>query len=249
MYIGAIKGSIPDAMKQIYSEGGIRGFWRGNIANCARVFPHKSILFSMNEVMKGRLNSDSKFISFITGAFSGLFATTATYPIDVIRAYLAGTLDKNADSMLKVSKQIYYNDGLKGFYKGLLVTCAGAVPYEALRIGVYAYLREYIPLINTKYGEQPHPIGKLFAGAAAGACAGIGTYPTDTIRRMLQVQSADGMPIYNNVYQCIYINYKNDGILRFYCGLTAKLVRVIPDAAILFFAYEYLKNIFDDIYL
>ena len=71
---------------------------------------------------------------------------------------------------------------------------------------------------------------------------GIVTYPTDTIRRLLQVQGADGMKQFSGVMECITLTYKEGGLLRFYSGITAKLVRVIPDAAILFLTYESLKN-------
>ena len=222
------------------------------MANCVRVFPHKSILFAVNESLQRSLkkskSSQSSYTQFFTGAFSGLIATGATYPVDVIRAYLAGTFDKRTNSMIGVARNIIKESGFRGLYTGFAVTCAGAVPYEAVRIGVYGVLREKIPSVSTKYGQEPHPFGKLCAGAIAGAAAGFTTYPTDTTRRMLQVQSAEGMPMYDGVIQCIKINFNQGGIRRFYHGLSAKLARVVPDAAILFLAYESLKDFFDDIY-
>lgn len=237
-------------MRRILSDSGIRGLWRGNVANCVRVFPHKSILFAVNEKLQKKFSSrtTSSYTQFGSGAFSGLIATGATYPIDVIRAYLAGTFDKRTNSMYGVAKNIIKQDGFMGLYTGFGVTCIGAVPYEAVRIGVYGVLRDKIPTISTKYGSEPHPFGKLCAGAIAGAAAGITTYPTDTTRRMLQVQSAEGMPMYDGVLQCIKVNLREGGIIRFYHGLSAKLARVVPDAAILFVAYEGLKDFFDDIY-
>mmetsp|Transcript_23476 Transcript_23476/g.20569 ORF Transcript_23476/g.20569 Transcript_23476/m.20569 type:complete len:297 (-) Transcript_23476:183-1073(-) len=245
---GATHDTIAGTIKRILRDDGVRGLWRGNLANCVRVFPHKSILFSVNESLQKSIVSNSSYTQFATGALSGLIATGATYPIDVIRAYLAGTFDKRTNSMYGVAKNIIKDSGLRGLYTGFGVTCVGAVPYEAARIGVYGVLRDKIPTVSTKYGQEPHPFGKLCAGAIAGAAAGFTTYPTDTIRRMLQVQSAEGMPMYDGVIQCIKINFQQGGMRRFYHGLSAKLARVIPDAAILFLAYESLKDFFDDIY-
>eukprot|EP01084_Bolivina_argentea_P282603 483773_1 len=241
---GATHDTIVGTLRQVIRNDGILGLWRGNFANCVRVFPHKSILFTINEKLQ-----TYNLSSFITGACAGLLATGATYPVDVIRARLAGTFDKHVNSILGVAKDIIKKGGLTGLYKGFTVTCVGAVPYEAVRIGVYGSVRRKIPKITTKYGDEPHPFGKLCAGALAGACAGISTYPTDTTRRMLQVQSAEGFPMYNNVFECIKVNYKQGGIKRFYFGLSAKLARVIPDAAILFLAYESLKDFFEDVYV
>ena len=64
----------------------------------------------------------------------------------------------------------------------------------------------------------------------------------------LQVQQANGMPKYSSVWECIQSNIKRKGIGRFYRGLSAKLVRVIPDAAILFLSYEMLKDYFEDVH-
>jgi len=242
---GATQASIMSTLKKIWMEDKIRGLWKGNVANCIRVFPHKTILFAFNEALLKQFPSNHTSYAFITGAISGLLATTATYPLDVIRAMLSGTFDKNS-TMRAVFKVITHDKGFLGLYTGLSVTCIGAVPYEATRIGVYNVLRPYIPTTHTRFGNEPHPIGKMLTGAFAGACAGFVTYPTDTIRRMLQVQSADGMPKYKGVIDCVVTTLKKKGILRFYRGLSAKLVRVVPDAAILFLAYESLKDYFDD---
>eukprot|EP01084_Bolivina_argentea_P084975 153621_1 len=82
---GATHDTIIGTFRRILRDDGVRGLWRGNLANCVRVFPHKSILFAVNESLRQRISIKSSTISFATGALSGLLATGATYPIDVIR--------------------------------------------------------------------------------------------------------------------------------------------------------------------
>ena len=230
------------------STGGLRNLWRGNLTNCIRVFPHKSILFGLNEYILKRINTKNQLFSFLTGGIAGLTATTIIYPITVIRANLTGTFDARTNSMLGIAKNILKESGAIGLYRGFVVTCIGTIPYEAIRIGVYSSARTHIPVIDTKHGLQPHPIGKLCAGALSGAAAAIFTYPTDTTRRMMQVQSAEGMKVYKGLLDCIKTNYKEGGVARFYYGLSAKIIRVVPDAAILFLAYESLKDMLHDVY-
>jgi len=141
---GALQSSIMSTLKKIWVGESIRGLWKGNIANCIRVFPHKAILFASNETLLIHFPSKHTSFSFVTGAFSGLIATAATYPLDVIRAMLSGTLDKNT-KISNAIKIITKDKGFFGLYVGLFVTCIGAVPYEAIRIGVYNVCRPYIP--------------------------------------------------------------------------------------------------------
>ena len=199
---GAMQKSIFGTIMTVVNQKGLTNLWRGCLADCIRVFPHKSILFTVNDLLRYQMtklaqNSSNTRVAkimsssgmyFVTGAIAGVVATVGTYPVDLVRCYLAGTIEnKGKQTVLTISKNIYANSGIFGFYTGLGVTIAGSVPYEGIRIGVYNVLREHVPKIETNYGNEPHPIGKLVVGATAGAAAGIATYPSDTLRRMMQV--------------------------------------------------------------
>ena len=175
-------------------------------------------------------------------AVSGCIATAVIYPIVVVRAHLSGTFSRT-NSAVRVLRNVTRSEGLSGLYRGFAVTLMGTFPFEGIRMGVYALLRGYLTSnMETSNGLQPHPIGKMCAGATAGAAAAFATYPTDTVRRMLQVQAAEGMVRYDGLLQCIAFNYRQGGVRRFYYGLTAKMVRVIPDAAILFVSFEFIRD-------
>lgn len=74
-------------------EEGIRGYFRGNGANCARVFPYTAIQFAVFERMKPLLIApDEKTIGpakkLVGGAFAGIVSVFITYPLDFVRARL-----------------------------------------------------------------------------------------------------------------------------------------------------------------
>eukprot|EP01083_Nonionella_stella_P264501 897204_1 len=92
---GATIDSIYGTFSKVINNGGMRGLWRGNLVNCFRVFPHKSILFGLNDYLQRHSFIQS---SFITGGISGALATTAIYPITVIRAHLSGTFDRTSSA-------------------------------------------------------------------------------------------------------------------------------------------------------
>jgi len=236
---GAATDTMYGTLRRVLRDGGgLRGLWRGNLVNCCRVFPHKSILFSVNDYLQRRSPITS---SFLTGAISGCIATAAIYPIVVVRAHLSGTFART-NSAAKVLRNVLRSEGIMGLYRGCAVTLMGTFPFEGIRVGLYYVLRGYLPTMDTPSGRQPHPIGKAAAGASAGAAAAFATYPTDTVRRMLQVQSAEGMVRYDGLFQCISSNYRAGGVRRFYHGLSAKMVRVVPDAAILFVSWEFINE-------
>jgi len=240
---GAASDSIRGTFRRILSDGGgVRGLWRGNLVNCCRVFPHKAILFSVNDYLQKRGPVRS---TFVTGAVSGCVATAAIYPIVVVRAHLSGTFDARTNSAVRVFQNVLRSEGPIGLYRGFAVSMMGTFPFEGIRMGVYALLRRHLPSVDTQFGPQPHPVLKMGAGATAGATAAFATYPTDTVRRMLQVQCAEGMVRYDGLFQCITSNYEQGGIRRFFHGLSAKMVRVVPDAAILFVSFEYIHSLLD----
>ena len=64
---GATHDGILQTLHKLNADGGAKSLWRGNVANCVRVFPHKSILFSCNDFLKHMFPSNSSWASFATG--------------------------------------------------------------------------------------------------------------------------------------------------------------------------------------
>eukprot|EP00483_Globobulimina_turgida_P001750 UN01752 len=123
---GATHDSIVGTFRKVLNGGGIRGLWRGNLVNCCRVFPHKSILFGLNDYLQRYTSINS---SFVSGAIAGAVATSTIYPITVIRAHLSGTFDSRTNSIFGVTKNIIRYDGISGLYKGFFVTLCGCLPF------------------------------------------------------------------------------------------------------------------------
>ena len=72
-------------------------------------------------------------------------------------------------------------------------------------------------------------LSKLFAGAFAGTFSVSITYPTDLIRRRLQLQGFDkSVPKYDGIFDCCKKIFKRDGIKGFYRGLSATYIKTGP---------------------
>jgi solute carrier family 25, member 33/36 len=62
--------------------------------------------------------------------------------------------------------------------------------------------------------------------------------------RLRQGSLPDGTIKYNGLRQAIRLIYKEEGMTAFYSGMTAHLMRVVPNSAIMFFCYEVLVYTF-----
>ena len=68
------------------------------------------------------------------------------------------------------------------------------------------------------------------------------TYPTDLIRRRLQLKGVDSyVPTYHGMMDCIRKIYASEGVKGFYRGLGICYVKLFPSMAIQFSVMEYLK--------
>jgi solute carrier family 25, member 33/36 len=74
-------------------------------------------------------------------------------------------------------------------------------------------------------------VSKLFASMS--------TYPHEVLRtRLRQTPLEENKPKYTGLAQAVKLIYKEEGIVAFYGGMTAHLMRVVPNAAIMLFCYE-----------
>jgi hypothetical protein len=88
------------ALKKMYTDDGVKGFFRGNGANMLRIFPFSAIQLSVYPMYKqllglgGTSSNDPKtgpvmVRMFASGCLAGITATTFTYPLDFIRSRLS----------------------------------------------------------------------------------------------------------------------------------------------------------------
>jgi len=187
--------------------------------------------------------------SFLSGSFAGVVATMTTYPLDVARTRIAGRPAIGSRyvsaGMFRTLYIIVREEGIRGWYRGSGPTIAGALPYEGIKFSVYDLLK--------KIGPQPIPndpnniplsgIWKLVSGALAGSVAGLFMFPNDTVRKLLQMQGSDGAKQrYSSAFDCWRQTYRYGGIARFYRGVAPYVIRMMPNSAIQFGTYEFVKT-------
>jgi len=107
----------------------------------------------------------------------------------------------------------------------------GFAPFSALSFSAYFTYKEYL---------ESHT---LVGGGMAGISAVSVTYPTDLIRRRLQLQNFDkSVPKYSGILDCISKIIKLEGPRGLYRGLTASYIKLFPTIGIQFLAMERLNQ-------
>jgi solute carrier family 25 protein 33/36 len=81
---------------------------------------------------------------------------------------------------------------------------------------------------------------ELFGCAStAKLIATLSTYPHEVLRtRLRQTPDAGGKAKYTSILQATKLIWREEGGRAFYGGMTAHVMRVVPNAALLFLSYE-----------
>lgn len=123
--------------------------------------------------------------------------------------------------------------GLYRLYNGFGVSVVGIIPYRGVYFGMYDSLASVNPYKDNK---GLIGIGSKFAIAQATAItAGYASYPLDTIRRRLQMQSEKPAYqwAYRNAFDCYFKIMQEEGALALFKGAGANVVRTIGSALVL----------------
>ena len=205
--------------------------WKGNGANCIRLFPQHAISYGIFNSSKNYLQNytDNKnIINFISGLLGGITAMTSIYPLETIRSRLSlQTCNSHYYGITDCFKKM----GWREMYQGLGTSMMGFAPYTALSFMFFFQYKKHI------YLEEN--IKKLVCGGLSGISAVTITYPTDLIRRRLQLQGFDkSVPKYNGIRDCIKKILRRDGIRGLYRGLGACYIKLFPTVGIQFWTIE-----------
>jgi hypothetical protein len=167
---------------------------------------------------------------------SGMFSMIATYPLENARTRLSLQSNKN---YYKNLGDVFRKTPVQDLYKGIRMSIIGFTPYTALN---FMFYNEYKNLFN-KYNLDSY--SSLLSGGLAGVSALSITYPTDLIRRRLQIQGFDpNVPKYNGILDCARKIITTEGIIGLYSGLWISYLKAFPSVAIQFWSFEFIKDFY-----
>jgi len=129
----------------------------------------------------------------------------------------------------------FKSDGLVGLYRGFGVSVQGIIIYRAAYFGFF----------DTAKGSLPDPKNTPFLvswaiAQAVTTVAGIVSYPFDTVRRRMMMQSGRAEKMYTGTLDCWRKIKKNEGTNAFFKGAFSNVLRGTGGALVLVF-YDELK--------
>jgi solute carrier family 25 (adenine nucleotide translocator) protein 4/5/6/31 len=236
---------IVNCFSRIYKEQGLKAFWRGNFTNVIRYFPTQAFNFAFKDSIKSmfpKYSSKDNFGRFVlvnvfSGGLAGAGSLCIVYPLDYARTRLASDVGKGrqtfsglADCLAKTSKG---PRGWLALYNGFGVSVLGIIPYRGVYFGMYDSLAGLNP-----YREDNSLVGlaaKFAVAQVTAITAGYASYPIDTVRRRLQMQSE--LPRdqwnYTGTADCFRRIFKEEGLASFWKGAGANVIRTIGAALVL----------------
>jgi solute carrier family 25 (mitochondrial carrier protein), member 16 len=109
-YTGSWFGVVM-AMRDIHSQDGALGLFRGHSATLLRIFPYAGIKFLAYEQVRSviirRKDQETPFRRFISGSLAGVTSVFFTYPLEVIRVRLAFETKHGHSTLASICRRIY----------------------------------------------------------------------------------------------------------------------------------------------
>ncbi|GAA0153490.1 mitochondrial carrier protein [Lithospermum erythrorhizon] len=196
------------------------------------------------------------FIDAASGAISGAVSRTITSPLDVIKIRFQVQLEPTIHwsllrreayakskytGMLQATKDIFREEGLRGFWRGNVPALLMVMPYTAIQFTVLNKLKTFVSGSSKSEDHiQLSSYLSYISGAVAGCAATVGSYPFDLVRTILASQ---GEPkVYPNMRSAFAEILRTRGFPGLYAGLTPTLVEIIPYAGLQFGTYDTFKR-------
>jgi len=225
---------IADVFVRVPKEEGVSAFWRGNLANVIRYFPTQALNFAFKDTYKKvfcPFNPKTDFWKFFmgnlaSGGAAGATSLTVVYPLDFARTRLAADVgktsaDRQFTGLVDCLTKIHKSDGAKGLYQGFGVSVLGIIAYRACYFGGYDTLKRVLFTAEKKVSI----LYKFMVAQAVTAVSGLFSYPLDTVRRRLMMQSGRVDKLYNGTFDCVAKIYQKEGGKAFFKGALSNILR------------------------
>lgn len=233
---------IVDCFTRVAREQGITSMWRGNLANVIRYFPTQALNFAFKDTFKKYLNPYNKktqpgmfFIGNIaSGGAAGASSLCFVYPLDFARTRLAVDIgksgsDRQFNGLLDCLVKIARSDGVLGLYRGFGISVMGIIAYRGAYFGLFDTGNAIL------FGEGKNSNFFLMWAFAqtTTTMAGIFSYPLDTVRRRLMMQSGRKDILYKGTIDCFRKIAADEGFNAFFKGAASNVIRGTGGALVL----------------
>jgi solute carrier family 25 (adenine nucleotide translocator) protein 4/5/6/31 len=233
---------IADCFTRVVQEQGFTSMWRGNMANVIRYFPTQALNFAFKDTFKTYLNPYKKdkqpfkfFLGNIaSGGAAGASSLCIVYPLDFARTRLAVDVgskggDRQFNGLVDCLSKVFKSDGPMGLYRGFGISVMGIIAYR----GAYFGLFDTGNAILFGEGKTQNFFAMWGFAQVTTTLAGILSYPLDTVRRRLMMQSGRKEKMYSGTIDCFKKIAATEGTNAFFKGAASNVLRGTGGALVL----------------
>ena len=236
---------IVDCFVRVSKEQGVKAFWRGNLTNIIRYFPTQAFNFAFKDTIKAMFpKADKKtefgkffMINMASGGLAGAGSLMIVYPLDYARTRLAsdvGSGKQQFNGLMDCLAKTVKSSGVGGLYNGIGVSITGIIPYRGVYFGLFDTLSGYNPYQKSENGIL-RAASKFACAQFSAISAGYASYPFDTVRRRLQMQSEKPKEewVYKGTADCFRKIMAEEGTAALFKGAGANALRTVGAALVL----------------
>jgi len=236
---------IADCFTRVASEQGVSAFWRGNLTNIIRYFPTQAFNFAFKDSIKEmfpKVDKNTEFGKFFltnmaAGGLAGAGSLMIVYPLDYARTRLASDVGGGKaqfNGLLDCLKKTVANGGVGAVYGGIGVSVVGIIPYRGVYFGLFDTTTGYNPFQKDQNNFK-RAGSKFLCAQFSAISAGYASYPFDTVRRRLQMQSEKPQSewVYQGTADCFGKIVKDEGAGALFKGAGANALRTVGAAMVL----------------
>ncbi|XP_053158926.1 mitochondrial carnitine/acylcarnitine carrier protein [Hemicordylus capensis] len=232
-----------DCFKKTLVQEGVRGLYKGMAAPIVGVTPMFAICFfgfGLGKKLQQRTPDDVLTYPqlFAAGMLSGVFTTAIMAPGERIKCLLqiqAASGEIKYGGPLDCAKQIYREAGIRGVYKGTVLTLMRDVPASGMYFMTYEWLKNILTPEGQNVGALSVP-RILFAGGMAGIFNWAVGIPPDVLKSRFQTAPPGKYP--NGFRDVLRELVREEGVMSLYKGFTAVMIRAFPANAACFLGFE-----------
>lgn len=233
-------GGVIDCTARTFRTEGLLPFWRGNLANCLRYFPTQALNFAFKDqikIMFKQKKTDPYMVNFgkniASGGTAGAMSLFFVYSLDYARTRLAndaksgkGGGSREFNGLVDVYRKTLASDGIRGLYRGFVISCVGIIVYRGCYFGFYDSLKPVL------LGDDAGLAASFALGYVVTVTSGLISYPIDTIRRRMMMTSGQAVK-YKGSIDCAQQILRNEGFMSMMKGAGANILRGVAGAGVL----------------
>mmetsp|Transcript_14024 Transcript_14024/g.29517 ORF Transcript_14024/g.29517 Transcript_14024/m.29517 type:complete len:284 (-) Transcript_14024:241-1092(-) len=235
-------GSIGATCGGVMANEGALAFWKGLPFAWGRELSYTSVKLGAYAPVRNAIGAGSPdapfYLKFLAGAITGGVGSFIGNPFDVLKT-LAQTNTQKDSGLGSLVGNMYRDQGIAGFYRGVEVNIMRACVLNATKMGVYDITKGYV----TDYtGWNRKDVKTSFSSAfVAGFFMTVTVAPWDMLRTKLMNQPTD-KKIYDGFRDCLVKTVKADGVISLWRGFIPIWARFAPQATLQLIGIEVIYN-------